>query len=186
MQKPRAVNEKSIGGGSHLQDGAWQTGAGRGEGIERNPQSGPASEDELRGERMSGEEAARYRAMAAQCNFLGCDRPDIQHMAKEASRCMSRHCQGDQGKTIRTGKYLNGGFRRVVQMRWFGRDDGVTSACSDSDCAGCLRARKSTSGGVFVKWVVWSSMVKHWPPSQKAIALSSAEPSLDGRRHAGT
>ena len=124
---------------------------------------------------MVGEEATRHRAMVARCNFLGCDRPDIQFAAKEASRWMSKPCREDQDKVTRIGKYLNGGLRRMEQVFPFGRDDSVICAYSDSDWAGCLRTRKSTSGGILC---IGGCMIKHWSSTQKAIALSSAEAEL--------
>lgn len=53
-----------------------------------------------------------------------------------------------------------------------GRDDGVIRAYSDSDWAGCPRARKSTSEEVLC---IGRCMIKHWSSTPKAIALSCAE-----------
>lgn len=64
---------------------------------------------------MVCEAATRYRAMVARCNFLGCDRPDLQYAKKEASRWMATPCHEDFEKRVRIGKYLNGGYRRIVQ-----------------------------------------------------------------------
>ena len=46
---------------------------------------------------------------------------------------------------------------------------------TDADHAGCLRTRKSTSGGV----VVWSkALLKAWSRTQALVALSSGESEL--------
>ncbi len=42
----------------------------------------------------------------------------------------------------------------------------------DSDFAGCLRSRKSTSGGMIM---YGSHLIKHWASTQSVIALSSGE-----------
>lgn len=55
--------------------------------------NGPVREGNCRGEPMTAQEATRYRAILARCNFLGCDRPDIQHTASAAQRWMLRPCQ---------------------------------------------------------------------------------------------
>lgn len=86
--------------------------------------------------------------MVARCNFSGCDNPDVQCAAKEASRWMAQPCEGDSERITRIGKYLNGGARPMAQAFAFGADDGVVCAYSDSDWAGCVRTRKSRSGGV--------------------------------------
>ena len=101
---------------AHPKTSAGRTGASRG-GVGSSDGS-PRPPNGAEGDRGAplGEEATRYRAMVARCNFLGCDRPDIQYAAKEASRWMSSPCRGDMERIARIGKYLNGGFRRVVQI----------------------------------------------------------------------
>ena len=46
---------------------------------------------------------------------------------------------------------------------------------SDSDYAGCLRTRRSTSGGLAFRG---KHLVKHWSSTQKCVTLSSAEAEL--------
>ena len=48
----------------------------------------------------------------------------------------------------------------------------VMKASSDSDWAGCVRSRKSTSGGMVV---FGGFAVKHWSATQSTIALSNGE-----------
>lgn len=50
----------------------------------------------------------------------------------------------------------------MEQVFPFGNDDGMICAYSDSDWAGCTRARKSTSGGFLCIGVAWSR-IAHQP-----------------------
>lgn len=72
---------------------------------------------------MVGEAAMRYGAMVARCKLLGCDRPDLQYAAKEASTWMAKPCQDDRGTIARIGEYVNGGARRMEQLCPFGKDE---------------------------------------------------------------
>ena len=46
--------------------------------------------DEPEEDELEQSEATRYRAIAARCNYLQPDRPDIQYAVKECCRLMSR------------------------------------------------------------------------------------------------
>ena len=48
---------------------------------------------------------------------------------------------------------------------------------ADSDFAGCVRTRKSTSGGCILRG---SHVLKHWTTTQKVVTLSSGEAELAG------
>lgn len=78
---------------------------------------------------MTGEEATRYRAMVARCNFLGCDRHDVQHAKKEASMWVAKPCQADWARIARTGKHSIGGARQRQQPVPFW-EGGLSSACA--------------------------------------------------------
>ena len=56
------------------------------------PESAVQEDD---GEPLDDVEASLFRAAAASCNFLGLDRPDMQHSAKECCRFMSKPTRGD-------------------------------------------------------------------------------------------
>ena len=51
-------------------------------------------------------------------------------------------------------------------------NDGIIDVYSDSDWAGCVRTRKSTSGGVMM---LGNGVVKTWSSTQTTIAQSSGE-----------
>ncbi len=55
------------------------------------------------------------------------------------------------------------------------------TAYSDSDWAGCLRTRRSTSGGVMT---LDHSTVGHWSRTQAVVALSSGEAEYYALSHA--
>jgi hypothetical protein len=116
--------------------------------------------------------ATRFRAMAARANFLALDRPDIQFGVKEVCRDMSAPTMASWGKLKRLARYLLE-FPRLV---WdYGRcdaDDPAIRVFTDSDWAGCLRTRKSTSGGVVMFRGV---AVKSWSSTQATVSLSSGE-----------
>ena len=120
------------------------------------------------------EDVTKYRALAARCNFMGQDRPDVQFAAKESSRRMSNPQWSDMERLMRIGKYLNNNCVAYQLFKW-GDHDGTIHAYSDADWAGCHRTRKSTSGGLLS---LGRSTVKHWSSPQKAIALSTSESEL--------
>merc|ERR1712235_86171 len=74
----------------------------------------------------------------------------------------------------RLGRFLLG-CPRVVSMFRYGDRTCSLVVESDSDHAGCVQTRKSTSGGV-IRW--GSHVLKWWSKTQPTIALSSGEAEL--------
>ena len=105
-------------------------------------------------------------------NYLGQDRSDIQYAVKEICQGMSAPSEGGRAKVKRVVRYLVGAKRLVWSMRGDGGDEEVIEAYVDSDWAGRLANRKSTSGGALV---VGGGCLKTWSRTQKSRALSSAE-----------
>ena len=107
---------------------------------------GSAEEDTPEDVAIHGLDATRFRGVAARCNYLAMDRPDIQFATKEICREMSSPTTGSLRRLIRIGQYLCGRPRLVWKYK-------MQELCqliviySDSDWAGCRRARKSSSGG---------------------------------------
>ena len=93
-------------------------------------------------------DATQFRSIAARVNYLSTDRPDLQWM-------MARPTAGCWAKLKRLARYL-GHFPRLT-LRF--KDTNIISTelwvDSDSDWAGCLRTRRSTSGGCVTLW--WNS-----------------------------
>ena len=75
----------------------------------------------------------------------------------------------------RVARYLIGKPRVVYRFEW--QDEGPILAYVDTDFAGCLETRRSTSGGCLLHG---SHLVKHWSTTQKTLALSSGEAELYG------
>ena len=76
----------------------------------------------------------------------------------------------------RLGRYLIG--RERVQIR-FERQDrcNIVDVWTDTDYAGCMETRKSTSGGLVL---IGRHMIKGWSNTQSVIALSSGEAEFYG------
>ena len=75
-------------------------------------------------------------------------------------------------KMKRLARYLLQFPRIIFEFNPNLEDDGVIYVYSDSDWAGCLRTRRSTSGGVMM---LGNGVVKTWSNTQTTIAQSSGE-----------
>ena len=73
----------------------------------------------------------------------------------------------------RVARYLVGAARVVYEYPWQQRP--VLKAYTDSDFAGCVASRLSTSGGAVL---LGRHLLKHWASTQKNITLSSGEAEL--------
>ena len=108
--------------------------------------------DDEEGKELVGEDATRYRAIAARCNYLSLDRPDLQFAVKEVCREMSKPTSKSWARLRRIGQYLKGKPRVVWQYEW--QDQCSTlDVFADANWAGCRRTRKSTSGDVCHDWL---------------------------------
>ena len=125
--------------------------------------------------------ATQFRQLIARCNFLCHDRVDIQYAVKEAAKGMANPKKSDHMKLVRIAKYLKGRPRYVVLFRPQKDVDGI-NGYSDSDFAGDVESRKSTSGGTVM---IGDHMVKSWSTSQSVIALSTGEAELYGLNKCG-
>ena len=96
---------------------------------------------------LIGHELTRYRSLAARANYLAMDRADLQFAVKELCRQMSRPTASAWRKLIRVGKYLVHRPRLVIDFEWQEVQNMMTTY-SDANWAGCIKSRKSTSGGV--------------------------------------
>ena len=116
-----------------------------------------------------------FRRSAAMANYMAQDRPDISFASKEVSRGMACPTRLDTVKLKSLIRYLSGARRRAIKHTW--QDPTVQlSVYSDSDWAGCVKTRRSTSGGVVLHG---EHLVHHWSSTQATIALSSAEAELN-------
>ena len=124
-------------------------------------------------EELNRNEATNFRKIAATANYLSLDRPDIQYATKEICRDMSRPKASSWAKLKRLARYLVK-FPRLV-LKYFEGDefeDMCLDVMADSDWAGCLTTRRSTSGGVVS---LRGGMLKGWSSTQGSVAMSSGE-----------
>jgi hypothetical protein len=125
-------------------------------------------------ERELPEKIARlFRSFAARANYLAMDRPDIAQATKELCRRMSAPRAADLRALSRVARYLAGASRVVYEYPW--QVKPVLSVYTDSDFAGCIATRRSTSGGAVM---LGTHLLKHWASTQKKITLSSGEAEL--------
>ena len=66
---------------------------------------------------MNDEDATKYRAIVARCNFLSIDRPDLMYASKECSRQMARPTNRAWAAIKRVGRYLISRPRLVHAFR---------------------------------------------------------------------
>jgi hypothetical protein len=110
----------------------------------------------------------------ARANFLASDRPDIAFAVKELCRGMSAPSRHDAEALKRLSRYLLGEPRMIVHFGWQDEPEHL-DVYTDSDWAGCVKTRKSTSGGALMRG---AHVLKTWCSTQTTIALSSAEAEL--------
>ena len=135
------------------------------------PDPEPGSDED---QELDKEKARLYRGIAARCNYLSADRPELQFAVKEACREMSRPTVFSWAKLVRIGRYLKG-QPRLVWKYDLQAQVKVIDVYSDANWAACRRTRKSTSGGIAI---IGSHVIKSWSKTQSVIAKSSAESEL--------
>ena len=88
---------------------------------------------------------------------------------------MSTPTVGDWKALRRVARYLIGKPRLVYDFPW--QQVSELNIFVDTDFAGCIQTRRSTSGGCAM---LGSHLLKHWSSTQKVLALSSGEAELAG------
>nr|GEX26569.1 retrovirus-related Pol polyprotein from transposon TNT 1-94 [Tanacetum cinerariifolium] len=113
----------------------------------------------------------KYQSMVGALMYLTSSRPDIVHATCYCAPYQAKPTKKDLTVVKQIFRYL----KDTINMRlWYPKDTGFKlTAFLDSDHAGCLDSRKSTSGGIqFLggdKLVSWSSK------KQDCTSMSSAE-----------
>ena len=146
---------------------------------EAKPVSTPGTKEEGRTttdheEPLDEDQATRYRAFTARCNYLSPDRPDVSFAVKELARNMANPRRGDWIRLKRLGRYFVGNTRLQQWFEWQPSQRTIT-AYTDADWAGCRETRRSTTGEVIT---IGGHVVKSWSKIQALIALSSGESEL--------
>ena len=108
--------------------------------------------------------------------YLALDRPELQFSSKELARSMQEPTRWDPEQLKRAVRFLIGAPRIVQKFEEQEMPKKVTS-CSDTDHAGCLKTRKSTSCSMMF---LGKHMVKSSASTQGVIALSSGESEFYG------
>ena len=122
------------------------------------------------------QECKSYRMLAARLNFIAQDNLAIQYSAKEICRNMARPETAHFAKIKKLARFLLGVKTVEWEHPWQEEQEAVkVQVFSDSDWAGCLRTRRSTSGGLMM--VGWHPL-RTWSSTQKVVATSSAEAEL--------
>ena len=124
----------------------------------------------------TGEDATSYRALAARANYLALDRPDIAFASNELCRCFAHPTRSAVDLLKRLCRYLLL-CPRLVWTFDHQKDTNALVCAVDTDFAGRLVTRRSTSGGVARRG---AHLIKHWADTQPTVSLSSAEAELGG------
>ena len=132
------------------------------------PQEESATEENK--ELLTGKDITLFRGVAARCNYLSLDRPDLQYAAKEICREMSAPTLQAFDKLKRIGQFL-AGKPRLVWRYEYQPPTAHIDVFVDAHWAACKRSRKSTSGGCAM---VGRHCVKTWSMTQATVAKSSA------------
>jgi hypothetical protein len=120
---------------------------------------------------LDPEHSALYRSLCMRINYLAQDRPDLQFTAKEMARWMAKPNLLSWEIAKRCGRDVLG--RPCVAQR-FGMQGPVDkiTVWVDSDHAGCIRTRRSTTG---LAAFHGRHLIKAASTTQTVIALSIGE-----------
>ena len=124
---------------------------------------------------MSEGEAKRYRRAVARVNYMAQDRCDISSASRVLSQSMASPRMGDEALIKRLIRYLRKYPRSYNFMKYQVKQYNIT-VMVDSDWAGDVTNRRSTSGGLIM---LGEHILQHWSKMQSTIALSSGEAELN-------
>ena len=120
---------------------------------------------------LNAEESQGYRSHTMRAGYLAQDRTDLQRTVRELAKGISKPTERHKQMLKRTVRYLR--FAPRVRQRWAYQDKltRIDVYC-DTDHAGCIRTRKSTTGVVVM---LGRSQLHSVCRGQAVIALSSGE-----------
>jgi hypothetical protein len=124
---------------------------------------------------MESTEATRYRRGVARVNYLAQDHPDLAVAASLLSRSMAKPMVGDEVRLKRTLRYLKSHPTCRLEYKWQEAPTAIT-LLTDSDWAGDVQTRRSTSGVVIQ---MGRHLLQFSSKLQKTVALSSGEAELN-------
>ena len=135
---------------------------------------GSKTEDKDEHENLDAEEHRRYRQVVGKLQFLCHDRPDLQYSVKELARKLNAPTTGDRKRAKRVLRYLQHSRDFEMHLSIDNQCTGI-KAWVDSDWAGCVTSRKSSSGGIIT---VNGFTIMTFSRTQSIVAQSSAEAEL--------
>ncbi len=141
----------------------------------RTPGTKGSKDEKVEEEALDDAATRWFRSGAARANYLAMDRPELAFATKELCGRMAAPVVSDAAALRRVARYLVDEPRLVYTFAW--QHHGSLRVFVDTDFAGCLRTRKSTSGGCAM---LGGHLVKHWSTTQKVVTLSSGEAELAG------
>ena len=115
--------------------------------------------------------AEEYRSIAMRIGYLSQDRPDLQRVTRELAKGLQRPTLRHQVMLKRAARYLKG-KPRLAQRFQYQNSFGKLVGWSDTDHAGCVRTRKSTTGGAIM---AGKNTLLTYCRGQAVIALASGE-----------
>ena len=120
---------------------------------------------------LGPEEAKTYRSAAMRAAYLSQDRPGLQFAARGLAKGMKEPTERHGAALKRLARFLKARPRLVQHFPVQGTVKDLES-WADADHAGCIRTRKSTSGGVLM---LGSCCIRTYSKGQAVISLSSGE-----------
>ena len=129
------------------------------------------------GDELTSDMATKVRRSIARINYMAQDRPDLSAAAKVLSQYMAKPREGTVPLVKRCVRYLKKHPRGALLFpRGRPDDEMALMTYTDSDWAGDVDSRRSTSGGVVL---FRGALLAHWSKTQSNIALSSGEAELN-------
>jgi len=131
----------------------------------------PADQALVEDVKLSSDWVPLYRSTTMRAAYLSQDRPDLQNAVRALAKGMSEPTERHLTALKRLARFLRHRPRLVQLFRWqesIARVDTWT----DSDHAGCIRTRKSTTG---VCSMLGQSCIRTYSKGQGVISLSSGE-----------
>lgn len=135
------------------------------------PTVGVKKEDYDDAKMLNAKDAALYRSVVMRASYLVTDRPDLQYCPKELAKTMSKPTTVCWGRLKRLARHLKR-YPRVVQRLDAQTSVNTLDGWADTDHAGCVLSRKSTSCSTVM---FGRCMMKSQSKGQAVIALSSGK-----------
>ena len=120
---------------------------------------------------LEGADVSKYRSLCMRLSFLAVDWPHLLYATKEAARYMQAPTRGGMARLKRIVRYLKGS-PRCVQTSVEQDECADLVIMTDSDFAGCVETRKSTSSCFLFRG---SHLIRATSSTQGIQGLSSGE-----------